>query len=244
MGKIRSRIQSIKENYRTKPAQKQDMTAIGPGTYNISLPAKITNLSKVAFASNIDRQKPSFEEKQKMEVPPIGSYDTNREILKRKPFQQPTNTSSFAQSVKGDHIKSTDLEKIRRQIVLEDEDHPKIVIMGEIKEKTPGPGNYQVDRSFHQVYDHKEFNSKIGVTMQGAKRFTDRIPTLLNPGPGQYKLKTSFDMDQYQVYHSVFMSETSREKEPPLTSDSLQQTDPDKPAKKKDFHSNVNKQWV
>jgi Sperm-tail PG-rich repeat len=227
-----------------RPTPKPDMSGIGPGTYNVAQTAKITNLSKVAFASSIDRQQPSFEETQKMAVPPIGTYEVNRSILKEKPYKQPPNTSSFAQSVKTDHIKSTDIDKIKRQVVLGEEAPSNIVIMGELKELTPGPGNYQVDRSFHQAYDQKEFNSKVGVTMQGAKRFTERIPTLLNPGPGQYKIKNCFDIDQYQVYHSVFMSETSREKEVTRAYDSGQPIDPTKPPKKKAFHSNINKQWV
>jgi hypothetical protein len=227
-----------------RPVPKQDLSMIGPGTYDVSQPTKILNVSKVAFASNIDRQKPSFVELQKMEVPPIGTYEVNRDIINKKSFKVPVNTSSFSESVKRDHIKSTDIHKIRKQIVLGEEDQSKFIIMGEIKEKTPGPGNYQVDRSFHQVNDQRGFNSKVGVTMQGSKRFADRIPTLLNPGPGHYKLKDGFEIDQYQVYHSVFMSETSRERELTGINENAQPIEPNKLPKKKDFHTNTNNQWV
>ena len=238
MNKIRERINNHKkEAYRVSNKGAKSLERnIGPGTYNTEMRKKISNLSKVSFTlNNKDKEEQGRVEGSGFGVSPDlgpGSYEIPRDILNQKKYDYGNLSSAFRKPTNSKmNIQSTDLDSIKRHIIYGGKEREALISMRDAEssgfgrearriDQVPGVGEYEVEASFQKLYGQKEYNTKVGVTMQGAKRFTAAnsiVPQNATSGnaglgPGSYEsTRSSFDTTQYKVYHSVFMSETSRE---------------------------------
>ena len=231
--------------YRQRTLVREDKTKLGPGTYEVSMPKKVPNYSEVVFKSKGSREETKYEDKEKLLTPAVGSYFLDRSLIRNEPYKNKP-TAAFCKTVVRDNIMANDLEKVKKQIILEMPDKAKIEICGQIKDRIPGPGDYELNESFKQVKFGRPENMKGGMMVQGTGRVMLRNLNKDNPGPGQYKTKSGFEGEKYRVYHAVFMSETMRKgsdakKEGEETEATYDET---MKMKKESFHYNKNSIWM
>lgn len=245
--RVRRRLKEQITPFRIRLPEKEDFGHLGPGSYQPQKPLPaVPNYSQVSFKSVEQRDKT-----QNMEGPPVGLYNLSRELIKPKPYLEPSSTAAFKPPFEKDFIMAHNLEGLKEHILGEGEsqlDAKKTKIHGVIKDPVPGPAYYNGAEAHKKLTRAREASllTYHGLGLVQQKRFLRLSAKNKNyPGPGQYKAKSYFDGDKYKVYHSVFMSETGRQEEiskEPI--DSRPNYDSKDPTNKESFHLNNKNIWV
>ena len=215
MTKIREKIKAKDDqSFRKRVIKKSDPSKIGPGTYSIEkhFARKPVNTSQAVFQSKVQKLDNKELIRHASQVPAVGRYDLSKSPMNDR-SRSVGPTSSFFPTVVRDLIMANDYQKVKDQIIYEKPDKAKIRILGQLREIIPGPGDYDVNESYLRLKKLKPINRKGGqIAAQGEIRFLAKDLKIGQPGPGQYKSRSEFEVEKYGVYNSVFMSETRRAK--------------------------------
>lgn len=247
MSKIRERVKERQNSmYRQKPPARADSSRVGPGTYSVekNVGYKPVNTSEVAFKSKVPKNDDKDFIKHASEVPPVGAYDPSPSNSRSNSQNKPS--SSFFPSVVRDNIMYSDYEKVKQQIIYENKDKPKVRIMGQLREVIPGPNHYHVHESYMKLNNSKPINRKGGqIAAQAEVRFLYKDPKAAFPGPGQYKMKSDFEVERYGIYNSVFMSQTGRVELGKVNETGIHAPfDPHLVSNKEEYHCNDKNIWL
>lgn len=246
ISRIKDQIkQKNEQTIRFKPPKRASLRNIGPGTYEVRQPSKIQNISEIPFKSRIEKLVNTTKKKHDLETPAVGTYHLDRSLIRPKPYLQLGPTRAFCKTVVPDNIKADDYDRVKRHIIEENVKKPKFELMGQMKEITPGPHDYDSLESFIGLKENKEFNVTERPYGGTSPKLEYKDSRKEYPGPGQYKQKSMFETEKYKVYNAVFISESTR---PPLENlnavDITAPFDPVMVPFREDFHCNEKRKWI
>jgi len=197
---------------------------LGPGTYdppndNFN---KIHKNMGILLKSKVPRLEP--ENKKKLKFPGPEKYNLNRELVDSSKWKRKSKYSSFAAEVKHGFSRDigwVDKDKVKKTLELENQARvsvngkwPKVddIKNGKLPVVKPGPGEYEIEAAAKAISNYKPQSKKGNSSfLPGRKRFELEKDKVLNPGPGEYISKGTFNQDKYKVYGAVFMSESERD---------------------------------
>lgn len=213
--------------------------SLGPGSYDVQLPAKSVNPG-VLMKSSVGRMgmpKPASYG--------IGFYEVGGDLSQHKSYQTPENTSSFAVPVKGSlqKVKITDYSKIRKLIQVKPTEKIEVRSLW-ASGSIPGPGAYDDAHAYHFLQDYKPISTK-GVAGFASNKPRDQMASKQrSPEPGAYNIKSAFDSERYQLFNSVFLSTTKRLQDPLPPNEGLGPEDVSFRPAHKSHNKNPHKNWV
>lgn len=160
----------------------------------------------------------------RIKFPGPQKYKISRQLLKTKKWGKKAPYSSFAKKV--EHGVSRDIgwvdrDKVRSSLEMNmqmrnsvGKKWPKVeeIKNNRLPQIEPGPGDYEVGASTDAIVNYNPQSIKGNSSFLPSRtRFALQKDQVMNPGPGEYVQKGTFNDDKYKVYGAVFMSETSRQ---------------------------------